>query len=218
MNKLMGKFQTRKKQKNNHKKILTKKQKGGMESLLLASNIANTFFSVHMSLLLGTYTLKKIFGLKKDEIYKNRPELVNVVSCHGNLLAGDEIEIPSGINIITMVNHGKYNWNSSRLGPILFNFLIDIDLDPNLIGINSFLTPIICYFLGFLKLNLNNWELRIKIIYLIIILIIYSSTKFLFYGWTITFFDVISIIINSLLVLFVLLSINRYYYKGKLIR
>ena len=96
-------------------------------------------------------------------------------------------------------------------------FFIDLDLESNLIGINSFLIPIMCYFLGFLKFNSNNWEFRIKIIYLLFVLIVYSSIKFLFYGWGINFFDIISIIINSVLVALVFLSIDRYYYKGRLI-
>ena len=41
---------------------------------------------------------------------------------------------------------------------LFLGFLIDIDLESNLIGINSFLIPILCYFLGFLKLNSNNWN------------------------------------------------------------
>ena len=100
----------------------------------------------------------------------------------------------------------------------LIGFLIDMDLESNLIGINSFLIPIVCYFLGFLKFNSNNWDISIKAGYSTIIMIIYSILKFFFYGWGISFFDIVSIIINSFLVLVVLFSINRYYYKGRLIR
>ena len=98
----------------------------------------------------------------------------------------------------------------------LIGFLIDIDIESNLVGINSFLMPIVSYFLGFLKLNSSNWDLKIKIIYSMIIIFMLSIFKFLFYGWFISFFDIVSIIINSGLILIVFLSINRFYYKGKL--
>ena len=98
----------------------------------------------------------------------------------------------------------------------LIGFLIDMDIESNLIGINSFLIPIVCYYLGFLKLNSSNWDLRIKTVYSMIILILCSIFKFFFYGWSMTFFDILSIIINSGLILIVFLSINRFYYKGEL--
>ena len=101
---------------------------------------------------------------------------------------------------------------------IMTGFLIDIDIESNLLGINSFLIPLLCYFLGFLKFNLNNWDLRIKAIYSIIVMIFYSILKVLFYGWAIGFFDIISIIINAILVFIVFLSIDKYYYRGRLIR
>ena len=98
----------------------------------------------------------------------------------------------------------------------LMGFFIDMDMESNLIGVNSFLMPIVCYFLGFLKLNSSNWDLKIKIIYSMIILFMLSIIKFLFYGWTISFVDIISIMINSGLILIAFLSIDRFYYKGKL--
>ena len=96
---------------------------------------------------------------------------------------------------------------------LFIGFLIDIDLESNLIGINSFLMPILCYFLGFLKLNSNNWKLNIKIIYLVSNLIIFHFSKFLFYQWTLNFPSLISVIINSLLILIALLSINKYFIR-----
>jgi len=100
---------------------------------------------------------------------------------------------------------------------IMIGFLIDIDIESNLLGINSFLIPLLCYFLGFLKFNLNNWDLNIKVTYSILIMAAYSIVKFLFYGWHINFPDIFSIILNSILVTIVLLSINKFYYKGRLI-
>ena len=99
----------------------------------------------------------------------------------------------------------------------LLGFLIDIDIESNLIGINSFLIPIACYFLGFLKFNLNNWDLNIKVMYSMFIIIIYSIIKFFFYGWDIGVFDIVSIIINSILIIAIFLSVNKLYYKGRLI-
>ena len=46
-------------------------------------------------------------------------------------------------------------------------FLIDIDNEISLIGVNSFLMPISCYFLGFVRLNSSNWETHTKIIYIV---------------------------------------------------
>ena len=99
----------------------------------------------------------------------------------------------------------------------LIGFLNDMDLESNLVGINSFLIPILCYFLSFLKFNSSNWDINIKLAYSSIIIIVYSLSKFFFYGWSIGFFDIISIIINSIIVLVVVFSIDRYYYKGRLI-
>ena len=99
----------------------------------------------------------------------------------------------------------------------LVGFLIDIDIESNLVGINSFLISIVCYLLGFLRFNSSNWDLNIKIAYSMIVLSIYSILKFLFYGWSMGFLDIISIIINSGLVLIVFLSINKFYYKGRLV-
>ena len=99
----------------------------------------------------------------------------------------------------------------------LLGFLIDIDIESNLIGINSFLIPIACYFLGFLKFNLNNWDLNIKAMYAMVVINIYSILKIFFYGWHLSFFDIVSIVINSILIIAIFLSVNKLYYKGRLI-
>ena len=54
----------------------------------------------------------------------------------------------------------------------LIGFFIDIDNEISLIGVNSFLMPISCYFLGFVRLNSSNWETHKKLIYIIFVLII----------------------------------------------
>ena len=99
----------------------------------------------------------------------------------------------------------------------LIGFLNDVDLESNFLGINSFLNPILCYFLGFLRLNSSNWDLNFKAIYCMALMITYAVIKFSLYDWGMNFFDVISIVFNAVLVLFTILSIDRYYYKGRLI-
>ena len=99
----------------------------------------------------------------------------------------------------------------------LIGFLIDIDIEQKLIGLNSFIIPIGCYFLGFIRIHKNNWNFNIKIFYLLSIYCIMFFNKFLFYGYGFNFYDFLSIIINSSFIIIILLSINRFYYKGKLI-
>ena len=111
-------------------------------------------------------------------------------------------------------------WN--RFDIILFGFIIgflmDLDMESNLIGLNSFFIPIVSYFLGFLKLNSSNWNIKFKFIYLSIIVFIYFCFKFIFYQWHLNFLDFISIIMNSILVIGCFISINKYFYKNKLIK
>ena len=96
-------------------------------------------------------------------------------------------------------------------------FLIDIDNEISLIGVNSFLMPISCYFLGFVRLNSSNWEIHTKIIYIIFVLAISYSIKGFFYQWAIIP-NIIPIILNSILIVFTFLSINRFYYKKQLMK
>jgi len=99
----------------------------------------------------------------------------------------------------------------------LIGFLMDIDNEISLIGVNSFLIPISCYFLGFVRLNSSNWEMPTKIIYIIFVLVISYSIKGFFYQWAIIP-NIVSIIINSMLIILAFLSINQFYYKKQLMR
>ena len=99
----------------------------------------------------------------------------------------------------------------------LIGFLMDIDNEGSLIGVNSFLMPISCYFLGFVRLNSSNWETYIKVIYITIVLIISYSIKGFFYQWSIIL-NIVPITINSVLISSVFLSINQFYYKKQLMK
>ena len=100
---------------------------------------------------------------------------------------------------------------------LLIGFFMDIDGEASFIGINSFLIPIMCYFLGFLKLNSNNWDIYTKIIYLVTIFTLVYSAKVLFYQWYILP-NLIPVIVNPIIILAAFLSINIFYYKKQLIK
>ena len=100
---------------------------------------------------------------------------------------------------------------------LCLGFLIDIDFEQNLIGVNSFFFPLFCYFLGFIKIHANNWTFKIKILYLFIIYCIMFFNKFIFYGYQFNFHDFVSISINSILIILVFLSITRVYYKSRVV-
>tara|TARA_B100000401_G_C52724936_1_gene680561 strand:- start:386 stop:874 length:489 start_codon:yes stop_codon:yes gene_type:complete len=97
----------------------------------------------------------------------------------------------------------------------LIGFFIDIDNEISLIGVNSFLMPISCYFLGFVRLNSSNWETHKKLIYIIFVLIISYSIKGFFYQWAIVP-NIVPFIVNSMLIILAFLSVNQFYYKKKL--
>ena len=99
----------------------------------------------------------------------------------------------------------------------LIGFLMDIDNEISFIGVNSFLLPISCYFLGFVRLNSSNWEMYTKIMYISFVLIMSYTIKSFFYQWAITP-NLIPIIVNSALIIFSFLSINQFYYKKQLIK
>ena len=99
----------------------------------------------------------------------------------------------------------------------LIGFLMDLDSEVSLIGVNSFLMPISCYFLGFVKLNSSNWEKYTKITYIIFVLVVSYAIKGFFYQWSIIP-NIIPIIINSTFVMLALLSINQFYYQKQLMK
>ena len=94
---------------------------------------------------------------------------------------------------------------------------MDIDNEISFIGVNSFLLPISCYFLGFVRLNSSNWEMYTKIMYISFVLIISYAIKSFFYQWAITP-NLVPIIVNSALIIFSFLSINQFYYKKQLMK
>ena len=94
-------------------------------------------------------------------------------------------------------------------------FFMDLDNEVSLIGVNSFLMPISCYFLGFVRLNSSNWETYTKLIYIIFVLIISYSIKGFFYQWAIVP-NIVPFIVNSMLIILAFLSVNQFYYKKKL--
>ena len=100
---------------------------------------------------------------------------------------------------------------------LLIGFFMDIDGEASFIGINSFLRPIMCYFLGFLKLNSNNWDIYTKIIYLVTIFTLVYSAKVLFYQWYILP-NLLPVIVNPIIILAAFLSINIFYYRKQLIK
>ena len=100
---------------------------------------------------------------------------------------------------------------------LFIGFLIDIDLEQNLIGLNSFFFPLFCYFLGFIKIHSDNWTFKIKVWYLFCIYFLMFFNKFIFYGYQFNFYDFISIGLNSSIIILVFLSINRLYYKRRVI-
>ncbi len=100
---------------------------------------------------------------------------------------------------------------------LLLGFLIDLDLEQNLIGLNSFFFSLFCYFLGLIKIHADNWTFKIKIMYLFSIYFLMFFNKFIFYSYQFNFYDFISISINSCLVLLVFLSVDRFYYKKRVI-
>ena len=99
----------------------------------------------------------------------------------------------------------------------LIGFFMDIDGEGSFIGINSFLIPAMCYFLGFLKLNSNNWDLYTKIVYLVVVCVLSYTAKVLFYQWDLLA-NIIPIVINSIIIIMAFLSINVFYYKRQLIK
>ena len=100
---------------------------------------------------------------------------------------------------------------------LFLGFLIDIDLEQKLLGFNSFFIPFFCYFLGFIKIHSNNWTFKIKIAYLFVIYFVMFLNKIIFYSYQFNFHDFISISINSIMIILVLLSIDKLYYKGRII-
>ena len=96
-------------------------------------------------------------------------------------------------------------------------YLLDLDLENSLVGINCFFMSIAGYFLGLVKINSSNWGDVIKYGYIYLICLIVSINKYLFYNYQISFSDFISVIINSLIIMITLMIVNRFYYKGKLI-
>ena len=100
---------------------------------------------------------------------------------------------------------------------LFIGFLIDIDLEQNLIGLNSFFFPLFCYFLGFIKIHSDNWTFKIKVSYLFCIYFLVFFNKFIFYGYQFNFYDFISIGLNSSIIILVFLSIDRLYYKRRVV-
>ena len=116
-----------------------------------------------------------------------------------------------------MINMNDTNITQPENSYLLLGFLIDIDLEQKLLGFNSFFIPLFCYFLGFIKIHSNNWTFKIKIAYLFVIYFVMFLNKIIFYSYQFNFHDFISISINSIMIILVLLSIDKLYYKGRII-
>ena len=101
---------------------------------------------------------------------------------------------------------------------LFLGYLIDLDLETSLVGINSLFLSIAGYFFGLAKINSNNWSNIIKYIYITFICSIIFVNKYIFYQYTFSLIDFISILSNSFLILFTLILIDRFYYKGRLIQ
>ena len=91
--------------------------------------------------------------------------------------------------------------------------MTDLDLEGSSLGLNCFLFPLICFFLGFIKLNSNNWQLRFKIVYMFTIILFSNFIKSFFYEWTLIQ-NFLPIFINSLIILGVFLSYNYFLDKN----
>ena len=96
-------------------------------------------------------------------------------------------------------------------------YLLDLDLETSLVGANCFFLSIAGYLLSLLKINANNWADIIKYLYVWLICFIIFINKYLFYSYQISFFDFISLAINSSIIVITLAIINRFYYKRELV-
>ena len=96
-------------------------------------------------------------------------------------------------------------------------YLIDLDLETSLVGVNCFFLSVGGYLLGLVKINSSNWTDTVKYLYVWFICLILFINKYLFYNYQFNFSDFISIAINSLIVTVTLIVVNRFYYKGKLV-
>ncbi len=96
-------------------------------------------------------------------------------------------------------------------------FLIDLDLETSLIGVNSFFMSIAAYFLSLVKINSSNWKNLIKYTFIYLICVTVYINKYIFYNYQIGFFDLISCLINSLIILITLLMVNYFYSKEKIL-
>ncbi len=109
----------------------------------------------------------------------------------------------------------------SRVGLVFLGcfigYLLDLDLETSLVGLNCFFLSIAGYFLGLIKINSGNWTNAIKNVYIWIICLIFFINKYAFYNYSLSFLDFISILINSSLIVITLIIVDKFYYKGKLI-
>ena len=119
----MGKINTRNKRNKTIIKLTKKhknknKQKGGANNT--EDNIDNnqlyiifTFMTTFL-LILGSIKLNKmLLNMWKGRqlLFPKEPELINFIRCHGSTLAGEEVPLPEGINIITVVSSGKKSYD-----------------------------------------------------------------------------------------------------------
>ena len=96
-------------------------------------------------------------------------------------------------------------------------FLIDLDLESSLIGINCFFMSIAAYFLSLVKINSSNWTDFIKYSFIFLICIILHINKYLFYNYELSFSNLGVGLINCLIILGTLIVLNKVYFKGKLV-
>ena len=124
------KVRSKKNIRNNTKKSRKNKlgiQKGGVE-------ITSLFFSINSligQVFIGGTVIENLLGIIKSDEFSNKPSLINVVDCHGCLVAGDVVEIPEGINILTMVSHGNYVFGGEEMYSLMFNLLLAVNYDIN---------------------------------------------------------------------------------------
>ncbi len=94
-------------------------------------------------------------------------------------------------------------------------FLIDLDLESSLIGVNCFFMSIAAYFLSLVKINSSNWTGLIKYSYTFMICLILYINKYLFYSYKISFADFGVALINCSIILGTLIIIHNFYLRGK---
>ncbi|MAV64459.1 MAG: hypothetical protein CMG00_04625 [Candidatus Marinimicrobia bacterium] len=98
----------------------------------------------------------------------------------------------------------------------LLGFLMDLDLDSNYLGFNTLFTPIFCYFVALIKMNASNWTQHFQLIYMLTVLFFSFLNKYLYFKYSLAFFDLLCIFINSVIVVVIFIFLNKYFYNKKL--